>query len=211
MGVRIAVRSLWTKDDPETFVYEFDQPRISIGRSRSSDVQLPHLAVSADHASIRASGSNYVLVDEGSTNGSRVNEALVVTGRPKTLTNHDQIDLGGYRLSVELGVPVVQPMSARRTTEFAEKMLREQHGGEPEDTLRERLRTIQSGADESVKLLPIPKETVGTPPPPRASRPSLPVSLPSRPRLGTSELMVYSMAGLLLAASLLIMFLLTRR
>ncbi|MGB5812138.1 MAG: FHA domain-containing protein [Polyangiales bacterium] len=210
MGVRIAVQSLWAKGEPSTFVYEFDQPRIVIGRSRSADVQLPHPAVSATHASIRIAEPGYVLVDEGSTNGSRVNEAPVATGRPKSLVSHDQIDLGGFRLSIEFGVPVVRSMSTQQTSDYAAEMLRERHADEPEASLHARLQTIQNGADESVPLLPIAKAAPSEPPPPRASRPSIPASWPSRPRLGTSELMVYSMAGLLLAASLLIMFLLTR-
>ena len=154
-----------------------------------------------------------MLIDEESTNGCRVNEARIVAGRPKALSTGDRVDLGGYELVVHLGVPVAEPMSAKRTALLAEGLLREQHAGEPEETLRDRLVAIQRGADESVELLPIPKRAPSAPSPPprrRESRPSVSSSAPPRPRLGTSELMVYSMAGLLLAASLLVMFLLTR-
>lgn len=210
MGVRIEVQSLWVDEGRATYVYEFDQSRINIGRARSADVQLPHAAVSSTHASIRTDGAGYVLVDEDSTNGSRVNEAPLVALRPKPIRSADRIDVGGYRLVVHLGVPVSEPVSARHTALYAEEMLREQHAGEPNETLEARLLAVHTGADESIELLPIAKDTPTEPPPPRASRPSMPSSVPPRPRLGTSELMVYSMAGLLLAASMLVMFLLTR-
>ncbi|TNF64491.1 MAG: FHA domain-containing protein, partial [Deltaproteobacteria bacterium] len=83
MGVRITVQSLWAEVNPSSFVFEFAQSRIVIGRSRSADVQLPHGAVSGTHASIREQDAGYVLVDEGSTNGTRINEIRVVPGRPK--------------------------------------------------------------------------------------------------------------------------------
>lgn len=212
MGVRIEVQSLWSEGESSTYVYEFDQARINIGRSRSADVQLPHRAVSSAHASIRTEGTGYVIVDEESTNGSRVNEAPIASGRPKPLHTADCVDLGGYRLVIHLGVPVAEPMSAHRTADYAERMLREQHGGDSEEALRQRLQAIHQGSDASVELLPIAKEVPSQPSPPvRASQPPTP-SVPRRwPRLGTSELMVYAMAGLLLAASLLAMFLLTLR
>ena len=123
MGVRITVQSLWTEINPSAFVYEFAQSRIVIGRSRSADVQLPHAAVSAMHASIREQDAGYALVDEGSTNGTRINDIRVVPGRPKVLRKHDLLDLGGYRLSIDVGVPVSQTMSARVTADFARRML----------------------------------------------------------------------------------------
>ena len=93
MGVRITVQSLWTEANPSAFIYEFAQSRIVIGRSRSADVQLPHTAVSGSHASIREQDAGYVLVDEGSTNGTRVNDIRVAVGRPKMLRKHDLISL----------------------------------------------------------------------------------------------------------------------
>ena len=77
MGVRITVQSLWTEVDASTFAYEFAQARIVIGRSQSADVQLPHAAVSGSHASIREQDAGYVLIDEGSTNGTRINDIRV--------------------------------------------------------------------------------------------------------------------------------------
>ena len=216
MGVRITVQSLWPKTEASTFVYEFAQSRIIIGRSRSADVQLPHAAVSGTHASIRTQGVGYALFDEGSTNGTRVNDVPIVAGRPKTLRPNDSIDLGGYHLTIEVGVPVAQTMSARLTADYARRMLSEQLPPHTALGLEAELATIQSGPDERVELLPIGKERGSTPPPPRESRPSRPRS--SRPstdgsvagpvKLGRSELAVYALAALVVATSLIAMALL---
>jgi len=215
MGVRITVQSLWTEVDPSAFVYEFAQSRIVIGRSRSADVQLPHTAVSGSHASIRERDTGYVLVDEGSTNGTRVNEIRVVAGRPKVLRNHDVVDLGGYRLTIGVGVPVAQTMSARLTTDFARRILAEQLASEGEPEIDAALKAIQNGPDERVDLLPILKEAVSEPPPARESRPSRPrqsrseTDPPQEPlKLGRSEVAVYALAALVVAVSIVAMSLL---
>jgi predicted component of type VI protein secretion system len=217
MGVRITVQSLWTGVDRSAFVYEFAQSRIVIGRSRSADVQLPHVAVSGSHASIREQDAGYILIDEGSTNGTRVNEIRVVQGRPKALRNHDLVDLGGYRLTIDVGVPVAQTMSARLTADFARRILAEQLAGSGEPNLDAELSALQAGPDERVELLPIMKEPVSEPPPPRESRPSRPrqsrpdTDPPAEPaKLRRSEIAVYALAALVVATSIVAMALLMR-
>ena len=217
MGVRITVQSLWTEANPSAFVYEFAQSRIVIGRSRSADVQLPHTAVSGSHASIREQDAGYVLVDEGSTNGTRVNEIPVVPERAKVLRNQDLVDLGGYRLTIEVGVPVALTMSARLATDFARRILAEQLADKADTELDAELNAIQSGPDERVDLLPILKEAVSEPPPPRESRPSKPrqsrpdTEPPQEPvKLGRSEVAVYALAALVIATSIVAMALLMR-
>ena len=217
MGVRITVQSLWTEVAPSVFVYEFAQPRIVIGRSRSADVQLPHAAVSATHAIIREQDTGYALVDEGSTNGTRINEIRIVPGRPKLLRNHDLVDLGGYRLTVDVSAAVAQSMSDRLTTDYARRMLSEQRALDDGQAIDAELSSVQSGPDQRVDLLPIAKDAVSEPPPPRDSRPSRP--RPSRPgaqaatppvKLGRSEVAVYALAAIVVTASIVAMALLVR-
>jgi len=217
MGVRITVQSLWTEVDASTFAYEFAQARIVIGRSQSADVQLPHAAVSGSHASIREQDAGYVLIDEGSTNGTRINDVRVVVGRPKILRSQDLVDLGGYRLTIEVGVPVAQTMSARLTADFARRILAEQLASQGESHLEEELSAVQRGPDERVELLPICEEAVSKPPPPRESRPSRPrqsrpdTDPPAEPvKLGRSEVAVYALAAVVVAVSLVAMSLLMR-
>lgn len=213
MGVRITVQSLWPETGASSFVYEFAQSRIIVGRSRSADVQLPHAAVTGTHASIRTQGTGYALFDEGSTNGTRVNGVPIVAGRPKTLRGNDVIDLGGYRLTIEVGVPVARTMSARLSVDFARQMLSEQLSASAASALDTELAAIQGRPDERVELLPIAKEQPSVPPPPRESRPSRPRS--SRPapdadaakpvKLGRSELAVYALAALVVTISIVAM------
>lgn len=218
MGVRIKVQSLWPESGESTYAYEFAQTRIVIGRSRSADVQLPHSAVSAIHARILAEGSGYALVDESSTNGTRVNEAPLVPGRPKPLRPNDVVDLGGYRLTVEVGVPVAQTTSARVSTDLAKQILADRLGQAPLDSLDATLTELERGPDQKVELLPIAEPTPSEPPPARASRPSRPrSSRPSQPSttdrhapVGRSELAVYALATVVVATSLVAMLLLMR-
>ena len=217
MGVRIKVQSLWPGAEASTFTYEFAQSRVVIGRSRSADVQLPHSAVSGTHASIRTEGAGYALLDEGSTNGTRVNDAPLVPGRAKTLRPNDTIDLGGYRMTVELGVPVAQTMSARLAADFAKQMLEEQVGEDDTRDLDARLKEVQAGRDERVELLPIPRVTPSVPPPAResspsrASKPAAASSTGPAPRLGRGEMVVYALAAFVVAASIVAMAVFIRK
>ena len=218
MGERIKVRSLGQHDEASTFVYEFAQSRVVIGRSRSADVQLPHTAVSGAHASIRAEGAGYVVYDEGSTNGTRVNDGPLVPGRAKPLRANDHIDLGGYRLTVEVGIPVAQTMSSRLASAFAQRMLKEQMGAEGDVGLEAALAAIQQSPDQRLELLPIAKDPPNEPPEPPESRASRPrPSAPSeettrlaRAPLGRSEVAVYVLAALVVATSVIAMALLMR-
>jgi pSer/pThr/pTyr-binding forkhead associated (FHA) protein len=217
MGVRISVQSLWTKSSSSVLVYEFAQSRIVVGRARSADVQLPHPAVSGTHASIREEGTGYVLIDEGSTNGTRVNEALVVPGRAKTLCHEDVIDLGGYRLAVELGVPVATTMSARLSGELARRLLAEQLGMDDAREVETELGAIQNERDQPIELLPIARERPSESPPrssrpsrPRPSRPSSYPPVEQTPALGRGAIAVYALAAFVVVASVLAMVLLMR-
>jgi predicted component of type VI protein secretion system len=174
--------------------------------------------VSATHATVREHEAGYVLVDEGSTNGTRVNEILAVPCRPKVLRKHDIVDLGGYRLTIDVGVPVAQATSARLIEEHARRMLAEQLGLQGDQELEVELVAIQRAPDEHVELLPIPKEPLSEPPPARESRPSSPrqstprTAVPGqeRTKLGRSELAVYALAAIVVATSVVAIALLAR-
>src|SRR5262249_30971418 len=47
-----------------------DAPRLVIGRGEGCEIRLPDPSVSHRHASIRQRGADYVLMDEGSDNGT---------------------------------------------------------------------------------------------------------------------------------------------
>ena len=66
---------------------------LTIGRDKHSDIVVPELTVSRNHAMIRCLGEgDFYLIDSGSSNGSFVNKQRVVA--PKLLKNGDIITVG---------------------------------------------------------------------------------------------------------------------
>ncbi len=126
MGVHLAVRSCWSSPSggEEELVYEFDQSRIVIGRGRGADVRLPHRAVSVRHATIEAQGTRYTIVDHGATNGTLVQGARIVSGRPKPLRDGDRIEVGGFAVVFRCGVPVVRATTTEGTASLARRLVR---------------------------------------------------------------------------------------
>lgn len=146
MGVRLHVRSCWASRSEAEAVYELEQTRILVGRGRGADVRLPHRAVSVRHATIELDGTRYTIVDHGTTNGTLVQGARIVPGRPKPLRDGDRIEIGGFALRFQSGVPVGRPTSTERTASLARRLAREALD-EPSEGLRPFL-TILNGPDE---------------------------------------------------------------
>jgi hypothetical protein len=73
---------------------------VTIGRSRGCDIVLDDPNVSRRHAEIRPRGGSWVLVDLGSTNGSRLNGRSVEGS--EVVKPGDEIELGSTRLTFEL-------------------------------------------------------------------------------------------------------------
>jgi|SRR5438105_4917770 len=71
---------------------------VTIGRTPECDVVLSDTNVSRRHAEVRRQGEDFVLIDLGSTNGSKVNGARV---REQPLTDGDEITLGKTLLRFE--------------------------------------------------------------------------------------------------------------
>jgi len=66
---------------------------LTLGRDKHSDIIIPELTVSRNHAMIRCLGEgDYYLIDSGSSNGSFVNKQRVVA--PKLLKHGDVITVG---------------------------------------------------------------------------------------------------------------------
>ncbi|MBX3248396.1 MAG: FHA domain-containing protein [Myxococcales bacterium] len=161
MGVRLRVRSSWTQgaESPEAR-YEFDQSRVVIGRRAGADVQLPHVAVSSTHATLRIDGPRVALVDEGSTNGTRVNGALIAAARPKPLREGDVVEIGGFTIEVTLGATAA-PTTIEDTRALAMHLLRAALDPDAGRLAPPRL-TVLNGprAGESLELPPAPSSVL---------------------------------------------------
>ena len=124
MALRIDVSSL--EDPSRIFRYEFDGDRaqILLGRRGGVDVLLPHPKVSLVHARIERRGEGYFLVDDGSTNGTRLNGVALAVGQRAALHDGDRVAVGEFGLQV--GISDAAPDgSAESAASVARRMVRE--------------------------------------------------------------------------------------
>ncbi len=92
--------------------FPLTEQRVSIGRDEHNIICLGDKSVSRHHATVQRVFRGFIIQDEGSTNGTRVN------GRPVTkqfLKHSDLIEIGKYHLRFLAGSPV-QNADADKTT-----------------------------------------------------------------------------------------------
>ena len=75
--------------------FSFDKDSLTIGRKPENDIQIDNLAVSGHHARVDKAGSQFILTDLKSTNGTFVNRKQVVS---HTLSHGDNIQIGKHVL-----------------------------------------------------------------------------------------------------------------
>src|SRR5262245_17775240 len=102
----------------------FDGERIVIGRSDGSDVRLPDPSVSLRHASIRAQGAAFSLVDEGSTNGTWVGGVKLNPQTPRLVKSGDLVRVGRVWLEVVIGQKAPTPDLGLATRDLALELVR---------------------------------------------------------------------------------------
>jgi pSer/pThr/pTyr-binding forkhead associated (FHA) protein len=95
-GISLAVQ----RSGQLTAVKYFIQPEITMGRDPVCDIPIIDETVSARHARLVYHHSQWWLEDLNSTNGTKLNQALVTT--PTVLTSSDEIDLGQIRVTVNI-------------------------------------------------------------------------------------------------------------
>lgn len=72
-------------------IFELTKEKYSCGRDPARDICIPDTTISSYHCDFIRSGSNYVVIDRGSTNGTKVNNEPVT----EQLLNHtDLLSLG---------------------------------------------------------------------------------------------------------------------
>lgn len=104
MALTVIVRSGDSETAPEI---TFDAPRIIIGRGDGCEVRLPDPSVSHRHASVRQRGSDYLLFDEDSTNGTFVGTLRLTSGAPRVVRSGDLVRVG--RVWLELHIHPAPP------------------------------------------------------------------------------------------------------
>lgn len=131
MPITVVVRS--AKGEAPSLT--FDGPRVVIGRSAGSDVRLPDASVSLRHASIRATGSEYAIVDEGSTNGTFVGGVRLLPQTPRILKSGDLVRVGRVWLEVSIGQKPATPDLGLATRDLALALVRDAMAAVGDDTV----------------------------------------------------------------------------
>ncbi len=111
MAVRVTIVA--APGEPELSLV-LDGERIALGRAESADVRLPDPSVSPRHASLRAHGGAWLLVDHGSTNGTWIGGVRLGPEASRAITSGEPVRLGRVWLRVETHVHA--PASTREDT-----------------------------------------------------------------------------------------------
>ena len=87
--------------------------RVVIGRGAGSDVRLPDASVSHRHASLRAQGADFSVVDEGSTNGTYVGAVRIAPHTSRVVRSGDKVRVGRVWLELRMDQsPVTRDVAA---------------------------------------------------------------------------------------------------
>ena len=135
------------RGEPDLPPVSFDGPRVVIGRGSACDLQIPDASVSGRHASIRANGAQWALVDEGSTNGTRLNGEKLGTHSPRAIKSGDIATIGRIEIAIRVGA--APPSNAQATRELALALVARSIGDEGAVAAAIVVRT---GPDEGARL-----------------------------------------------------------
>jgi len=118
MAIRFTVNS---DEGGRELTLFFSQPLVRIGRSRGSDIHLPALEVSIDHAEIRSGVEGDFIIDKSSRNGTMVNGNPIVPARRRLLRDGDSIRICGFVIDYCCGLaaPGDPGMLRARADEYA--------------------------------------------------------------------------------------------
>ena len=92
-------RLVWIRRDGVEVPFELRSQPMLIGRDENADIRLDEPLVSRAHARIEARGDGYVVLDLGSTNLTKVNDAVVAEC---VLHDRDELRFGRARCRFEL-------------------------------------------------------------------------------------------------------------
>jgi hypothetical protein len=95
---------------------------VVVGRGSGCDLQLPDPSVSQRHASLRQRGSDYVIVDEGSENGTFLGATRLTKHAPHPLASGDLLRFGRVWVEVRLG-PADHPIEVQASRELARRLV----------------------------------------------------------------------------------------
>jgi pSer/pThr/pTyr-binding forkhead associated (FHA) protein len=148
MALTVVVRS---GDHPTPLKISLDAPRIVIGRGEGCEIRLPDPSVSHRHASIRQRGSDYVVVDEGSTNGTFVGPVRLSPQAPRVLRSGELLRVGRIWLELTVETVPATPDAQLTTREIALSLVSSALAAQGEAAAAKL--TVHSGPDQGQELL----------------------------------------------------------
>jgi pSer/pThr/pTyr-binding forkhead associated (FHA) protein len=96
--------------------YLLEKPDIVIGRVPESDISFPEdRLISRMHATVHYEDGHYVLRDEGSANGTLVNNQPLVKMADRTLRNGDEVLIGDHTLTFKAFTPISSGIAESET------------------------------------------------------------------------------------------------
>jgi pSer/pThr/pTyr-binding forkhead associated (FHA) protein len=125
--------------------------RVVIGRGASCDVRLPDASVSHRHALLRAQGSDFVLIDEGSTNGTFVGDVRVAPHTSRIVRSGDAVRVGRVWLELRIDQSPITRDVAATTRELALAMVSRAMAQRGSDLSPKVL--VVEGADQGARLV----------------------------------------------------------
>lgn len=128
-----------------------DSPRIVVGRAANSDLRLPDYSVSLRHASFRQRGTDYLIVDEGSTNGTFVGPVKLAPQAPRVVRSGDRIRFGKIWVQTLIESIPASSNAALVAREFALRLVAGALNAAGEDTCARLV--IRDGADSGAEFV----------------------------------------------------------
>ncbi|MCC6215635.1 MAG: FHA domain-containing protein [Polyangiaceae bacterium] len=116
MALTVIVRSGEPGSSPGVV---FEAPRVVVGRGEASDVRLPDASVSHRHASFRQRGREWIVLDEGSTNGTFIGPVRLPPQAPRVLRTGDLVRVGRIWLEVRIEAAMPTENAQLATCEIA--------------------------------------------------------------------------------------------
>ncbi len=105
MALTIVVRSIAGRErdgDLALPAITVDAPRVVIGRGDGCEIRLPDLSLGHRHASVRQKGGEYVVVDEGSQNGTFVQKLRLPPQTPRAIQSGELVRLGRVWIEIRI-------------------------------------------------------------------------------------------------------------
>ncbi len=81
-------------DNQDPVIFPLNKPRLLIGSQETCDIVISTRGISRKHLSVIVENDSYFVIDQGSTNGSYINEERLVPGKKTEFTSFFPVRLG---------------------------------------------------------------------------------------------------------------------